>query len=135
MWDDRCIIALNRFIRLHDVEIVLSSDWRLHWSLDEIDTIFKINGVVKSLIGYTGKTMKEKMSEDLESLRTREIQDWLKDNPVDTWCAVDDMNLSGLGERFVQTDERMGFGAKRFIEKVEYAMFPGLLRAEHGICA
>jgi hypothetical protein len=135
MWDERCVLAFNRFIRLHDVEIVLSSDWRRHWSLAEIDKIFKINGVAKSPIGYTGKAMKEKMSEDLESLRTREIQDWLKENPADTWCAVDDMNLSGLGERFVQTDERMGFGAKGFIEKAEYAMFPGLLRAEQGICA
>jgi hypothetical protein len=44
------------------------------------------------------------------------------------------MNLSGLGERFVQTDERMGFGARGFIEKSEYALFPSLLKAEHGIC-
>jgi hypothetical protein len=135
MWDEHCVIAFNRFIRMHDVEIVMSSDWRRRFSLENIDKIFKINGVAKSPIAFTPIAQKEKMSEDLGSLRAREIQEYVKVNKITTWCAVDDMNLSGLGERFVQTDERMGFGARGFIEKAEYAMFPSLLKAEHGICA
>jgi hypothetical protein len=122
MWDEKCVIALNRFIRMNDLEIVLSSDWRMHFTMDEIDMIFKINGVAKSPIGFTVRG--GKMSAALEYNRVAEIEDWVEINRVAMWCAVDDMNLSKLGTRFVQTDERTGFAAKGFIEKMENALYP-----------
>lgn len=122
MFDERCVIAFNRFILMNDVEIVMSSDWRRHFDEEEIDTIFKINGVAKSPIGYTKIFEKETMTEDLESIRIREIVDFLDNNDYELWCAVDDMDLSGLGYQFVQTDERMGFGARNFGQSLEAAM-------------
>jgi hypothetical protein len=123
MWDERCVIALNRFLRMNDVEIVLSSDWRRHFTIDELDQIFKINGVAKSPIGITAKLNKNKMSEDLESIRVREINAYVEENGYHTWCAVDDMDLSALGSRFAKTDERMGMGQRDFVEKLEKAMY------------
>lgn len=122
MFDERCVIAFNRFILMNDVEIVMSSDWRRHFDEEEIDTIFKINGVAKSPIGYTKIFEKETMTEDLESIRIREINDFLDNNDYELWCAVDDMDLSGLGYQFVQTDERMGFGARNFGQSLAAAM-------------
>ena len=122
MWDEKCVIALNRFIRMNDLEIVLSSDWRMHFTMDEIDMIFKINGVAKSPIGFT--VLGGKMSASLEYNRVAEIEEWVEINRVAMWCAVDDMDLSKLGTRFVQTDERMGFAEKDFIEKMENALYP-----------
>lgn len=123
MFDERCVIAFNRFILMNDVEIVMSSDWRRHFDEEEIDTIFKINGVAKSPIGYTKIFDKETMTEDLESIRIREIIDFLDNNDCELWCAVDDMDLSGLGQQFVQTDDRMGFGDKNFGQKLEAALY------------
>ncbi len=122
MWDEKCVVALNRFIRMNDLEIVLSSDWRIHFTMDEIDMIFRINGVAKSPIGFTVRG--GKMSASLEYNRVAEIQDWVETNRIAMWCAVDDMDLSKLGTRFVQTDERMGFAEKGFIEKMENALYP-----------
>jgi len=133
MWDERCVIALNRFIRTHNLQIVLSSDWRLHFSEEQINRIFIINGVAASPIGFTPRLAKEESTESLESIRVREIQAWLQSTPVDAWCAVDDMDLSGLGERFARTDDRMGFGARGFNEKITQALYPGMALAENGI--
>jgi hypothetical protein len=124
LFDEKCVIAFNRFILMNDVEIVLSSDWRRHFDMGEIDTIFKINGVAKSPFSFTKIFEKEKLTEDLESIRVREIKDWLDNNEYELWCAVDDMDLSALGHQFVQTDERMGFGDRDFFHKVEAAMYP-----------
>ena len=119
LFDEKCVIAFNRFILMNDVEIVLSSDWRRHFDIDELKTIFKINGVAKVPISVTEQLNKESFYENLESIRVREIQKWLDDNPTETWCAIDDMDLSALGDRFVQTDERMGIGARDFLQKLE----------------
>jgi hypothetical protein len=124
MFDERCVIAFNRFILMNDADIVLSSDWRRHFSLEEIDEIFKINGVAKSPIAYTKILPAVTMTEDLESIRIREISDWLKENDPPLWCAIDDMDLSDLGHKFVQTDERMGFGATGFGKKLEAMLYP-----------
>jgi hypothetical protein len=133
MWDERCVVAFNRFLRTHDLRIVLSSDWRLHFNPEQINQIFIINGVAASPIGFTPRLAKENLSESLESIRVREIQLWLKSFPAETWCAVDDMDLSELGERFARTDERMGFGARDFADKITRALYPGIASAEHGL--
>lgn len=117
LWDERCVIALNRFILLNEVEIVLSSDWRCHWEDHSIKKIFQINGVAKSPISYTGQELLADSS-GLECDRVYQIEKWLDANPVDSWVAVDDMNLAALGERFVRTDERMGLGQRSVIEKM-----------------
>ena len=124
LFDEKCVIAFNRFILMNDVEIVLSSDWRRHFNIEEIDTIFKINGVAKSPIAYTKIFDKETMTEDLESIRVREINDWLSNNECSLWCAVDDMDLSALGHKFLKTDERMGFGERDFFRRLEAVLYP-----------
>jgi hypothetical protein len=124
LFDEKCVIAFNRFILMNDVEIVLSSDWRRHFDLSEINTIFKINGVAKSPFSFTEIFNKADAFENLASIRVREIKDWLNNNEYILWCAVDDMDLSELGHQFVQTDERMGFGDRDFFRKVEAAMYP-----------
>jgi len=129
LWDERCIVAMNRFLRTHDVEIVLSSDWRLHFSLDEMDRICKFNGLAKSPIGFT--TVQGSTVHKLESYRVAEIQAYVAEHKIEQWCAVDDMDLSELGTRFAQTDERMGCAATGFIEKLEHAIFPELRFVNH----
>jgi hypothetical protein len=130
-WDEHCIKVLNRFILEHDLYVVLSSDWKLHFNMDEIERIFKWNGVVTSPIGFTKMTNPD--LSQLEEYRVNEIQDWIKQNKIETWCAIDDLDLSALGERFVKTDHRMGIGERGIVEKLERALYPVLNKLDHGI--
>jgi len=130
-WDEHCIKVLNRFILENGLCIVLSSDWKLHFTMDQIEGIFKWNGVVTSPIGFT-KTTNPDFTQ-LEEYRVAEIQDWIKQNKIERWCAIDDLDLSALGERFVKTDHRMGIGEKGLIQKLERALYPELNQIEQGI--
>lgn len=130
-WDERCIKVLNRFILEHNLYVVLSSDWKLHYTMDEIEKIFKWNGVATTPIGFTKMTNPD--LSQLEEYRVNEIQDWIKQNKIESWCAIDDLDLSALGERFVKTDERMGIAEKGMIERLEKALYPELNQIEQGI--
>ena len=122
MWDERCVIAFNRFLRINDVEIVLSSDWRTHFTMDEMDMICKINGLARSPISFTPVLHKED-HETLGDVRSREIQTWLQNNKVAMWCAIDDMELAALGDKAIKTDERMGMGEWAKLDMLEGALF------------
>ncbi len=102
-----CVDIFNEILDVTDSEIVISSDWRIHWDLDELDKIFKSNGVKKSPIFGTIKT-KRKMSSELEDDRVYQINEWVKFNNPEKWVALDDMNLSSLGPNFFRTKDSEG---------------------------
>jgi hypothetical protein len=97
-----CVDVFNEILDKTNAEIVISSDWRFHWDLDELDSIFKANGVKKSPMFGTIKN-KRKMSSELEDDRVYQINEWIKFNNPDKWVAIDDMNLSSLGPNFFRT--------------------------------
>ena len=131
LWDERCVVAMNRFLRTYNVEIVLSSDWRLHYSLESMDRICRFNGLAKSPIGFT--SIQGSPVHKLEAYRVAEIQAYVAEHNLENWCAVDDMDLSELGTRFVQTDDRMGCAATGLVEKLVNALHPELRFVDHGI--
>lgn len=114
--------ALSEVIKQTDANIVLSSDWRMHFSFRDMKDIFSFYGINPShLIDYTTMhTLKVKMSSSLEMDRASEIIKWLNCNKVkNNWVAIDDLNLS-LGfqyfkypkYRHVQVDGDWGYGGK-----------------------
>ena len=115
-----CVDVFNEILDITNAEIVISSDWRVHWDLDELDKIFKVNGVKKSPIFSTIKN-KRKMSSELEDDRVYQINEWVKFNNPEKWVALDDMNLSSLGPNFFRTKDSEGLkqtGLKNKIIKV-----------------
>jgi len=54
--------------------------------------------------------------------RMAEIEDWLENNSVESWCAIDDLPMEGLGTRFVRTDERMGIAQTGIVDKLKFAL-------------
>jgi hypothetical protein len=102
-----CVDVFNEILDVTNADIVISSDWRIHWDLDELDKIFKLNGVVKSPIFGTIKN-KRKMSSELEDDRVYQINEWVKFNNPEKWVALDDMNLSSLGPNFFRTKDSEG---------------------------
>ena len=116
-FNEGCVEVFNEILDLTDSEIVISSDWRFHWDLDELDKIFKANGVKKSPIFGTIKN-KRKMSSDLEDDRVYQINEWVKFNKPEKWIAIDDMNLSSLGSNFFRTKDSEGLKQSGLKDKI-----------------
>lgn len=115
-----CVKIFNEILQETDAKIILSSDWRLHWNMDELDKIFKFNGVVKSPEGATGFS-KRKMSSTLSDDRVHQIKNYIESEQIMEWVAIDDLDLSELNERFVRTKDSEGLkqtGVKNKILKV-----------------
>lgn len=99
-FNPKCVKSLNRILtEVTDVEIILSSDWKKHWSLEELDNIFKVNGVVKSPID---KTPNKPVSISwFERNRMSDIEGYLRENNMineemtinTNWIIIDDLDI------------------------------------------
>lgn len=99
-FNDKAIKVLNKIIEETDCEIVISSDWRFHATLEQMQELYKIRGIKKLPIDYTPSltfttsNFSNSYAEPNES-RSYEIKDWLKKHPeVTHWVAVDDLDMS-----------------------------------------
>lgn len=107
-FDKGAVKVLNEILTaIPDVEIVVSSDWRHHFTLPALKQLYTDQGVIKQPIGFTGYVSSDANQLQLEQCRVAEIRNWLKTHyiglvPMLGWCVVDDMDLSALGN-FVQT--------------------------------
>ena len=101
-FDKKAVRVLNSIIEETGAEIVVSSDWRIHANLDELGDYYQDHGIIKKPIGITPffnemespKDFKFKGSVLLEQERHFEILEWLKNNKVTHWVAVDDLDMS-----------------------------------------
>ena len=101
-FDTKAVKILNEVLELTGVEIVVSSDWRFHASLEELGEYYLSQGISKKPIGVT-KRLGEcdqptdfpwSKTFDLEQSRSLEINQYLKDHPeITNWVAVDDLNM------------------------------------------
>jgi hypothetical protein len=95
MFDQKAVIYLNFILSETGAEIILSSDWRTHYTLHEMREIFCHNGVLKGPIGFT-PSLKTYTGDNLEGGRADEIKKWLQDNAWKDdikWVAIDDLNM------------------------------------------
>jgi len=108
-WNDECCKVLSKILESTDSYVVISSDWRLSFTIDELKELFTLHNISPDrLIGTTERTKSKRMSEwnQVEVLREREILNWIDFNSVDHWVAIDDLFLSGLPkENFVMVRE------------------------------
>ena len=102
-FDKKAIRILNEIIEETECEIVVSSDWRLHATLEELGYYYMKQGIIKKPIAVTDifKDIFPKewnafrFRADLELERSMEINHWLENHPeVTHWVAVDDLNMS-----------------------------------------
>lgn len=121
MFDSKCVAVLNFILKETGAEIILSSDWKSHYTLFEMNEIFTHNGVIKGPIGFT-PSLKTYTSNNLEGGRCDEILGWLNHHSkkgVDErglydikWVAVDDLDLS---EKFGDISGNYITGLKNFV--------------------
>jgi len=110
----KAVKILNSLLEKTEAEIVVTSTWRLHCSLEYMKELYLERGIIKAPIAFT---------EDLENvwddndwfneykdferlsagIRSKEILVWLdKNKEVDRWVAIDDLPLERL-KYFVRT--------------------------------
>jgi hypothetical protein len=101
-FDPKAVAVLNSIIEETGAELVISSDWKLHGSLEEIQEMYRFRGI-KAPIDITPNLMD--FDPDFAGLcnwkgwfntaRIVEIKKWLEAHPnVTQWVAVDDFDLS-----------------------------------------
>ena len=105
-FDEDCVGVLNEIFIETDADIVLSSDWKKHWTLEQLDIIFKNNGIIKSPIDITSKKTISYM--DHEKNRAYQIEDYVKNNNIKNFVIIDDMyishHLDDMKNKFVRTE-------------------------------
>jgi hypothetical protein len=107
-FDKKAIKILNEILEETGCEIVVSSDWKLHATLEELCDYYESQGIIKRPIALTpdiqnctvqGNVFIWSQQWDLEQVRTIEIRQYLHDHPeVTHWVSVDDLNMGKNGE-------------------------------------
>lgn len=101
-FNKKAIKVLNEILEKTDAEIVVSSDWKRWANLEELGEFYESQGIIKKPIALT--PVLASFAPDTAALfdwkrwyeRTRivEIKEYLKNNEVESWVAVDDMDMS-----------------------------------------
>jgi hypothetical protein len=136
-FDSQCIQTLNEIIEITGCEIVVSSDWRDEFSLNELGQLYKIRGILKAPIDVTGSyndiiringypdyvvTQSKYIYITPSVNRIVEINHYVDTHPeIESYCVVDDMNLQ-LGKvgvkNFIRTVPNLGIKKVGIKEKI-----------------
>ena len=121
--------ALQKICDETNAELVVSSDWKKHFTFNQLKRIFRHYGISARLIDITThQYLWNKMSRpSAEWERAAEICKWVKDNKVSNWISIDDMRLNEQYKwmtpkipmwRHIQVDGDFGNGG-RLRDKVD----------------
>lgn len=88
-----CVKVLNKILSECKVTIILSSDWKRHWNLEQLETIFKENGVIQSPVEKTPTSLLSFANGTRN--RAGDIESFLLSHPeVTDWIVIDDLTVS-----------------------------------------
>jgi hypothetical protein len=130
-FDTKAIKVLNEILEITGAEIVVSSDWKKHATLEELGDYYESKGIIKRPIavtdlfaakatewdasGFISKEFPWWRYDQLEQERHFEILHWLKEHPeVTHWVAVDDLNM-GKEIHTRYGDETREWGLTNFV--------------------
>ena len=123
-WVQEDCDALNTILEETNAKMVLSSDWKKHFSFFQIRRIFEFYQInhYNLIDTTTHQDLWNKMSRpSAEWERAAEITKWVKDNKVSNWISIDDMRLDKQYKwmsprvpmwRHVQVDGDFGKGGR-----------------------
>ena len=113
-FDKKAIKVLNEILEQTGAEIVVSSDWRIWCSVEEMGDYYESQGIIKRPIEFTANVIDQSKvtwtrNWDLEGTRSLEIQDWLEQHPeVTHWVAIDDLNMGKTGVYYTEFEHEWG---------------------------
>jgi hypothetical protein len=106
-FNKKAVKILNEILEETNAEIVISSDWKKHATLEELGEYYESKGIKKKPIAFTPdlKNCNWHHGEfpwsrawDLEQCRIIEIKQYLYDHPEIThWVSVDDLRMGKSG--------------------------------------
>ena len=111
-FDKKAVKVLNQVLEETGTEIVVSSDWRLYGTLEELGDYYLSEGIIKKPIAFTKRYIGCDKPDEFEWFRSTmyeqqrciEVRQYLTDHPEIThWVCVDDLSLG----------EDDGYGFKR----------------------
>ena len=122
-FDKKAIKVLNEILEETGAEIVVSSDWRKHYTLRQMRDVMIEYGIYGPLIDITThQNLWNRMSgPSLEWERASQVVKWAKDNKISNWISIDDLKLNQEYKwmkpripmwRHVQVDGDWGFGGR-----------------------
>jgi hypothetical protein len=111
-FDEKAVKVLNEILQETEAEIIVSSDWKKHATLEELGDYYESKGIIKRPIAVTDLFAAKATEWDkeefipkdfpwwrydqLEQERHFEILRFLKDNEelnITHWVAIDDLNM------------------------------------------
>ena len=101
-FDKKAIKILNEIIEQTGAEIVVSSDWRLHATLEEIGEYYLSKGIIKKPIAFTKRYIgcdrpdqfEWRRGTMYEQQRCIEVHQFIIDHPeITNWVCIDDLQL------------------------------------------
>ena len=104
-FDPKCVKVLNEIIEKTNPIIIISSDWKLHFTQTKLSQIFDLNGVNAVVDDVTGSSWGVMFTslQQLEECRAFEINKYVKEHEITNWVAVDDLNLAAwIPDNFVR---------------------------------
>lgn len=107
-FNKKAIKVLNEILEETGAEIVVSSDWVMYATLEEMGQYYESQGIIKKPIAFTpnqenctcydNETFPWNKTWHLEQCRSIEIKQYLVDHPeITNWVAVDDLNMGKTG--------------------------------------
>lgn len=111
-FDPKCVKIFNEILDATGADIVLSSDWKIHFSLEDLDLIFKFNGVNKSPIDITTNDVVS--FGNLVRNRAYQIGEYIQTHNITNYVVIDDLNISNYmsitndQDKFVLTSDFEG---------------------------
>jgi hypothetical protein len=101
-FDKKAVKVLNEVLEETGAEIVVSSDWRLHATLEELGEYYLSKGILKPPIALTKRYIGCDKPDEFEWFRSTmyeqqrciEVRQYLIDHPEIThWVCIDDLEL------------------------------------------
>ena len=105
-FDPKAVKVFNAICEAVDPVIILSSDWKTHYTLEQMNGHFEWNGLTHSITAFTPSSWGVifKSLDQLEECRAYEILEYVKEHEIENWVAIDDLDLKEwIPNNFVQT--------------------------------
>ena len=114
--DHDAIALMNQLVEQSGAQVIISSTWRLHYSIDELNKMLTDRGATFKAVDRTPRGETKKMSQRV--LRENEIQEFLNSlsEPPESFVIIDDMlSMGHLNSNFIKTSFRNGFCKEHII--------------------
>jgi hypothetical protein len=113
---------LNEICVKVDPIIILSSDWKHHYSIADMNEYFEWCGIIYKITDYTASSWGVMFTsfQQLEECRAYEIKQYVREREILNYVAIDDLDLSPwIPNNFVHTpNSNMGIKQSNAREKI-----------------